>query len=326
MAYHKTRNIKGGSGQIKGESGQIKRETGQNKATGKPAPQRTLHKDKIITKGKSFTSKEATPRTKLRNTPAPASKNYISKSGTVLLYGKNSVLAALANPNRVFLELHGDPGLAKQLIAQSALPERYKLLDHAVPEDRSSLLSALAKDKAPHQHIAALVKCLPAPNFDQTLLSLSPRATILILDHVSDPQNIGAAMRVAAGLGAAIIITQDRHSPPETGALARASAGALERLPWVRVNNLSRALEHLKHEGFWIAGLDGAANTNIGDVSFGERLGLVLGSEGDGIRPLVKKQCDHLLKIPMTDMVESLNVSVAAGIALYALKSKQSNP
>jgi len=163
------------------------------------------------------------------------------------------------------------------------------------------------------------VALLAGPLEDVALADFAPApgAVLLMLDQVTDPQNVGAILRSAAAFGAAGVILQDRHAPRLSGALAKAAAGAVDALPVARVVNLSRALEALEEAGWRAIGLAGAAERPLAEALDGGPVILVLGSEGEGIRPLVAEHCDELAKIPMPGGFESLNVSAAAAVALY---------
>ena len=147
---------------------------------------------------------------------------------------------------------------------------------------------------------------------------------------MTDPHNVGAILRSCAAFGAAALIATERHAPPESGALAKAAAGALDVVPWVRVGNLAQALAAIREAGRWVAGLDGSAETTIAGASLAEgnsKMALVLGAEGKGLRRLTKDNCDILVRIPMhyaknekcANLIDSLNVSNAAAVALYEL-------
>jgi 23S rRNA (guanosine2251-2'-O)-methyltransferase len=139
---------------------------------------------------------------------------------------------------------------------------------------------------------------------------------VLVLDQITDPQNIGALFRSAAAFGARAVIVQDRRTPPLSCALAKAAAGAIEKIPCVEVVNIARAIEALQELGYFCAGLAGDANTEIGSLPVAP-LALVMGAEGDGLRRLVAEKCDQLFRIPIQSDMESLNVSTAAAISLY---------
>lgn len=179
-------------------------------------------------------------------------------------------------------------------------------------------LGRLVPGDAPHQGVVIEVEPLEEIWLDDLVKSAQERALILVLDQVTDPHNLGAILRSAAAFGAIGIVTQDRHSPPESGVVAKAASGALERVPWARVVNLARTLEEIGEAGFWRIGLTGDAPIELKDALGPPRVALVLGAEGPGLRPNTREHCDALARLPISDTVESLNVSNAAAVALYA--------
>jgi 23S rRNA (guanosine2251-2'-O)-methyltransferase len=149
------------------------------------------------------------------------------------------------------------------------------------------------------------------------------RSLVLALDQVNDPRNLGAILRTAAALGVEGVILPQRRSAELAGACAKAASGALDLLPLVEVVNLARTLAELKQRGYWVVGLDAAGPKPLETLDLPQRIVLVLGSEGEGLRRLVAEQCDHLARLEIDPRMESLNVSVAAGIALYLLARRR---
>lgn len=235
-------------------------------------------------------------------------------TGSVFLYGRNSVEAALKNRGRTLHALYvGDKANPETLaVAETATKET------PVIRQPTHRLDASLPAGTPHQSIILETSPLPQPDLFALAEQDEPQLFV-ILDQVTDPQNVGACLRSIAGLGATALITQDRNSPPESGALARAAAGALETTPWIRVGNISKTLEALRDYGFWSLGLSGDADDPVTEVSAAQKTVLVMGSEGRGLRSLVAKTCDQLVFIPMTDRIESFNVSVAAALSVHAL-------
>lgn len=223
-------------------------------------------------------------------------------------WGVHAVSAALDNPNRTIRWVKGP----KEVLDRFDIPES-AVIEYCQAAD----LARLVPHDAPHQSIVAEVEPLDDMLLADLLIEAEGRP-ILVLDQVTDPHNVGAILRSAAAFDAAAIVTQDRHAPPESGALAKAASGALEIVPWVRVVNLSRALEEMAEAGYWRVGLDGEADQVLAGVIGAAPVALVLGAEGDGIRPNVAAHCDALAKLPISDAIESLNVSNAAAVALYA--------
>ena len=248
----------------------------------------------------------------------PARPNPTRKGGGhprpshgVWLYGTHAVAAALANPARRVLRLVATAEAARTLPAGAAAPE---LL--ARPE-----IDRLLPPGAVHQGLALLVEPLDGWAVEDVAraAALRDQAVVLVLDQVTDPHNVGAILRSAAAFGALAVLVPDRHAPEETGALAKAASGALERMPLVRVTNVVRALDLLKEAGFWTAGLAADAPRTLAAAALTGRVALVLGAEGEGLRRLTREHCDHLVRLPMKGEMESLNVSNAAAIALYEL-------
>jgi len=224
-------------------------------------------------------------------------------------WGKHAVAAALDNPERTVIRAWSTQDAAKLMNFPAEVPVTY-----ADVAD----LGRLVPNDAPHQGVVIEVAPLEDMWLADLLSEAPEKAVLLVLDQVTDPHNVGAIMRSAAAFGAIGIVTQDRHSPIEGGVLAKAASGALERVPWARVVNLSRALEEIAEAGFWRIGLAGDATGDLKDALGPERVALVLGAEGPGMRQNVRDHCDAVARLPISAAVESLNVSNAAAIALYA--------
>ena len=224
-------------------------------------------------------------------------------------WGKHAVAAALDNPDRKVLRAWA----TREAAGFMQFPKDLPVTLAEAPD-----LGRLVPSDAPHQGVVVEVEPLDDAWLDDVLGDAPERAVLLVLDQVTDPHNVGAILRTAAAFGAVAIVTQDRHSPPESGALAKAASGALERVPWVRVVNLARALEQIGEAGFWRIGLAGEAETDLKDALGPPRVALVLGAEGPGMRQNTREHCDALARLPITDAIESLNVSNAAAVALYA--------
>ena len=234
--------------------------------------------------------------------------------GAVRLWGRHAVEAALLNPERVHRKLWATHEGVESLDGE--LPPGFPL-ELAGPDD----LARLVTRDAPHQGL--VLECAPLEELHlDEVLDGDPARPIVVLDQVTDPHNVGAIMRSAAAFHAAAIVTQDRHAPPEGGVLAKAASGALEIVPWVRVVNLARALEELAEAGYWRIGLAGEATADFGSALPAGPIAIVLGAEGEGMRHNIAAHCDALARLPISDAMESLNVSNAAAIALYAVATR----
>jgi 23S rRNA (guanosine2251-2'-O)-methyltransferase len=223
-------------------------------------------------------------------------------------WGRHAVAAALANPDRDIVRIWATREAATQYDIPSSIPVTYA---------DGADLGRLVPHDAPHQGIVAEVQRLDDILLADLLDAAEDGRPLLVLDQVTDPHNVGAILRSAAAFGAIGIVTQDRHAPPESGALAKAASGALETMPWVRVVNLARALDDIAAAGFWRIGLTGEAGMTLAEALGPPRVALVLGAEGEGMRHNTEAHCDALARLPIGG-IESLNVSNAAAVALYA--------
>ncbi len=225
------------------------------------------------------------------------------------IWGWHAVEAALGNPLRGPAELIlATPERIRQIEAKFG---RLPMIQQA---DNQQIAQRLPQGSV-HQGVAvrgAVLEDVALGDFEP-----KPGAVLIMLDQVTDPQNVGAILRSAAAFGAAGMVLQDRHAPRFTGALAKAAAGAVDKAPVARVVNLSRALDELTSAGWRAVGLAGEAERTLSEVLDGTPTVLVMGSEGEGLRRLVSEHCDELAKIPMPGGFESLNVSAAAAVALY---------
>ncbi len=230
------------------------------------------------------------------------------------LWGVHAVEAALANPARRLLRLVATADRGRALSPLLAL--RGSEADVRLEEMEAGEITQLLPAGATHQGVA--LRAEPLPDLDVDDVAQPAHGLILLLDGVTDPQNVGAILRSAEAFGARAVVLQDRHAPKLAGAAAKAAAGAVERLPVARVVNLARALDRMADLGWRAVGLDGEAPLELAQAFDGGPTVLVLGSEGEGLRRLVAEHCEALARIPMAGGAESLNVSAAAAVALYA--------
>lgn len=238
---------------------------------------------------------------------------------TVWLFGLHAVRDALLNPRRERLRLLVTPNALQRLgdavEAGGLEPEVSDPRRFAAPLDEGSV------------HQGAALECRPLEWGSLREAALAEGAgppRVVLLDRVTDPHNVGAILRSAEVFGASAVVGVERHAAPETGSLAKAASGALERQPYLRVKNLAEAMEELRAMGFHLLGLDGEATIDVAQAAEGRLdrpLALVLGAEGDGLRDKTKATCDALVRIGAAGAFGSLNVSNAAAVALYATQA-----
>jgi 23S rRNA (guanosine2251-2'-O)-methyltransferase len=231
-------------------------------------------------------------------------------TGLVQIYGVHAVEAALSNPKRSIRRLYLTDNAEHRL--RAALTARQIPHERVLPKD---LDRRLGPDTV-HQGALAEAEPLPEPSLAELAAGAVGRP-LLVLDHVTDPHNVGAILRSAAVFGASGLVMTRRHSPPLDGALAKSASGALERIPLALVQNLARTVADLKELGFTVIGLDGDAPERLEETPWPDQVALVLGAEGTGMRQLTRESCDRLVRISTDGPIASLNVSNAAAIALH---------
>ncbi len=245
---------------------------------------------------------------KSRFAPKPKPVRPGIPEGVAILYGWHTVAAALANPRRtvrkIFATENGAHRLTEEGLALTVTPE-------IVRPDAIAL--RLGPD-AVHQGL--LVEADPLPALD--IEDVAAEGTVLVLDQITDPHNVGAILRSASAFAVKAVITTARHSPEATGVLAKSASGAVDLVPIVTVANLARALTELKERGFLTVGLDSEGEAVLSQAPLREPLALVLGAEGKGLRQLVRQTCDIRARLDLPGAIKSLNVSNAAAVALYA--------
>lgn len=249
-------------------------------------------------------------------------------SSKIWVYGKHPSFTILKNNHRKIFEIlvtkNSINELESFLTKESLL--KFKNLIRVV--NNEFIENVVGKNQI-HQNIAIRTEKLKTKNqFDliEELYLISDKSklpTLLILDQITDPQNIGAIIRSAVAFNVKKIIFCEHNSPKENATIIKTSAGNIDFAELIVVTNFNNLIEKLKKIGYWCIGLASEGNKNISEIIQYDNIALVVGSEGDGIRELVKKNCDLLLKININKSVESLNVSVATSLALYEIFSKK---
>jgi 23S rRNA (guanosine2251-2'-O)-methyltransferase len=231
--------------------------------------------------------------------------------GLVRLYGLHTVRAALDNPRR---------RIERMLVTRNAL-QRLELTEPPDLSFAAEIVEPKAIDRllgADAVHQGVLIEAWPLTA--KRLPELKDTPLLLVLDQVTDPHNVGAILRSAVAFGAGALITTSRHSPAESGVLAKAASGALEHIDHIEVRNLADALDELHALGFQTIGLDSDGPAELEKTFAGERIALVLGAEGKGLRQKTRETVSALARLDMPGAIRSLNVSNAAAIALYAAR------
>lgn len=238
----------------------------------------------------------------------PPKARYNPDEGPVYLYGMHTVRAALDNPNRIKKTLLATPN------ALNRLREAGEIGKVPVKETTPKELDRLLGDDAVHQGMALEVD--PVSRFG--LDDINPLQLVVVLDHITDPHNVGAILRTACAFGADAVITTARHSPRETGVMAKSASGALDLVPMIEVRNLGDALEKLKSRGMLVLGFDSESEVQLRPRTDSQPMAIVMGAEGKGLRQRTRELCDEVVKLDMPGPIKSLNVSNAAAIALFA--------
>ncbi|CZT34948.1 23S rRNA (guanosine2251-2'-O)-methyltransferase [Rhizobium sp. 9140] len=230
----------------------------------------------------------------------------------VQLYGIHTVKAALANPERKIVSLSATLNALVRLEIKNteSLPFPVEIVS---PHDLDKILGP----DAIHQGVMLETKPLPV----RRLSALKDSPLILVLDQITDPHNVGAVLRSAVAFDAGAVITTMRHSPTESGVMAKSASGAMELIPYIQITNLAEALEELHGLGFHSIGLDSEGPAPLESTFVGDRVALVLGAEGRGLRQKTRDTVSALARLDMPGPIKSLNVSNAAAIALYAARA-----
>ena len=240
------------------------------------------------------------------------------KRSTEFLYGIHPVQEAVRAGRRKIVRVYTLQASRSRRIASLLI--RVKQAGVSIKAIPSADIETLAQTDR-HQGVCAEVEPYPLVNLE-TLYSTLPegrKGRLLLLDSIVDPQNLGALIRTACCAGVdGIVITKDRAAAP-TPTVSKASAGALEHVRMARITNMTNTIKQLQKHGYWVFGLSGEGQQSIYAGDFSGPVALVIGSEAKGLRPLVKRSCDQLLFIPQADTIDSLNASVAGGIAIYEI-------
>lgn len=252
--------------------------------------------------------KQKKPRKQWNNRPKKqaAGLNGLNPD-EIVIYGIHALKAALANEKRRFVKILTTRNAAERLSSQ--LEARGLSVEIVEPE----AISALTGPDGVHQGMAAIARPLDT----QDIYDVEHARLVIVLDQITDPHNVGAIMRSAVALGVDAIITTHRNAPRESGLLAKTASGGLDHINLVHVTNLAQALTKLSDFGFVSIGLDSEGPKALSDTLYGDKIALVLGAEGKGLRRLTRERCDALARLDMPGPIKSLNVSNAATLATH---------
>ena len=280
--------------------------------TGKQPPRQMSDKHNRFHAEKRRARRDAGGSSGRRSRPDVAREN----TSDLLFYGLHTVRNALLNPKRNCHTLYAT------LNALNRLELETEVLAGVVFEEKNPReLDRMVGSDAVHQGVVLQVSALEV----LPLEALSETPLVLVLDQVTDPHNVGAIMRSAVAMDAGAVVTTSRYSPVESGVLAKAASGALDLVNHIEVRNLADALEQLSASGFATVGLDSEGEGALEDLPVQNKIVLVLGSEGKGLRQKTRQTCNHLVRLDMPGRIKSLNVSNAAALALYVARSKLVN-
>jgi len=258
-------------------------------------------------------------KTRRSNSPPPHQSGRrvrSEKPARHILYGGHAVIAALQNPQRKIIKLHATENAAHRF---------REILGPFV--DKMDIIKAGELDRmlgpdAVHQGLAAEVTPLPEPELTHILEHHQDQVLFVILDQITDPHNVGAILRSCAAFNVTAVIVPARNSVEYSGVLAKAASGALEHVPLVRVTNLVRALKQIQQAHVSVIGFDSELSVDVETIRDHQRIALVFGAEGKGMRRLTRDTCDYLVRLNMPGAIKSLNVSNACAVALYAVSAK----
>jgi 23S rRNA (guanosine2251-2'-O)-methyltransferase len=244
----------------------------------------------------------------------------MAKKSHEIIYGIHAVEAALRNQSENVLQVFVQQGRNDNRIK--------KILDIAKNSGVSlqSITNDKLKEKCPkarHQGVVAEIRRGQSNSITLEEILEKDSVLLLVLDEVQDPHNIGACLRTADAVGVDAVVVSKNRSPALTPVIRNVASGAAETVPYILVSNLARALDKIKDSNVWVIGTSGDAQQTVYDSSASNRMALVMGSEGKGMRRLTREACDELISIPMQGSVESLNISVATAVCLYEIRRQQ---